>query len=196
MRIGVTGGSGFIGSHIVDKLLENGHEVRVIDIVKPHRTNVEITKTNLLDYNSVLHATEGMDYVFHLAAVSNVNEAYKNPVYCVKLNTVGTVNVLEAARHNDIGRIIFASTDWVYGGARLDTVDEESPFFMPGAGHIYTSTKIASEFYVHDYSTLYGLGSTILRYGIPYGPRSREGTVMPIFVKKALNNEPLIVYGD
>jgi UDP-glucose 4-epimerase len=112
------------------------------------------------------------------------------------LNTVGTVNVLEAARHRDIERVIFASTDWVYGGARSDAVDEESPFFMPGAGHIYTSTKIASEFYLHDYQTLYGLDSTILRYGIPYGPRSRVGTVMPIFVKKALNNEPLTIYGD
>lgn len=196
MRIGVTGGSGFIGSHIVDKLLEKEHEVRIIDVVKPHRTDIEMTKTDLLDYDSVLHATEGLDCVFHLAAVSNVNEAYKNPVHCVKLNTVGTVNVLEAARHNDIERVIFASTDWVYGGARSDAVDEESPFFMPGAGHIYTSTKIASEFYLHDYQTLYGLDSTILRYGIPYGPRSRVGTVMPIFVKKALNNEPLTIFGD
>ena len=197
MRSIVTGGSGFIGSHVVDKLLDNGHEVIVLDHrVKPHRSDVEFMDVDIIDFASVLNATKNCDYIFHLAAMSNVNHVFEKPVYSVELNVTGTVNILEAARQNSCKRVIFASTVWVYSGCNGSYVNESSPFFMPGAGHIYSSSKIACEFLICDYQKLYGLPFTILRYGIPYGPRMRMELVIPIFLKKAFDGEPLTLAGD
>jgi UDP-glucose 4-epimerase len=192
----VTGGSGFIGSHVVDALLEAGHHVTVLDHrVRPHRADVAFEDVDLMDLSSVLAATRGADHVFHLAAVSNVNYALKYPVYTAALNVVGTANVLEAARVNGAQRVHLASTVWVYNGAEADAVDETTPFYLDGAGHIYTSTKMASEMICHDYGRLYGVRFTILRYGIPYGPRMREELLIPVFIRKALQGQPLVVAG-
>lgn len=197
MRVAVTGGSGFIGSHVVDVLVAAGHEVRVIDHrVKPHRDDVEFADVDIVDFAAVLQATKGCEFIYHLAAMSNVNHVYEQPVYSVELNVGGTVNVLEAARQNRARRVVFASTVWVYAGAREDEVHEDSPFYMPGAGHIYTSTKIAGELLCHDYWQLYQQPFTILRYGIPYGPRVRESLVIPVFLKKAFAGEPITITGD
>lgn len=192
----VTGGSGFIGSHIVDELMRERSDVRVLDVVPPHRSDVEFVKVDINRREEVLEACKDASEIFHLAAVSNVDDAYQRPVETVLINTLGTVHLLEAARRHRSNRFVFASTVWVYGGARGPDVHEDSPFYMPGAGHIYTSTKIASELYIHDYSRLYGIPFTILRYGIPYGPRARSGTVIPIFIRKALLGEPLTIFGD
>jgi UDP-glucose 4-epimerase len=196
-RVAVTGGSGFIGSHVVDVMVEAGHEVTVIDHrVRPHRSDVAFEDIDLMDLSSVLAATRGMEHVFHLAAVSNVNYAFKYPVYTAALNVVGTANVLEAARLNGARRVYLASTVWVYNGApERGAVDETTPFYLDAAGHIYTSTKMASEMVCHDYGKLYGVPFTILRYGIPYGPRMREELLIPVFIKKALRGEPLTVAG-
>lgn len=193
----VTGGSGFIGSHVVDALVEAGHEVTVIDHrVKPHRDDVRFEDVDLMDFSSVLTATRGAEHVFHLAAVSNVNVAHKYPVYATGLNVMGTAHALEAARLNGVQRFYLASTVWVYNGAPNGiAVDETVPFYLNGAGHIYTSSKIAAEMICHNYQQLYGLPVTILRYGIPYGPRMREELLMPIFIRKALRGEPLTVSG-
>ena len=197
MRCAVTGGSGFIGSHVVDQLVEQGHEVVVLDLkTRPHRSDVKFMDIDISDFSSVLATTRGCDFIFHLAAVSDVNTVFENPVYSVKVNIGGTINVLEAARQNKAKRVVFASTVWVYTGARDSHVHENSPFYMPGAGHVYTSEKIASELLCHDYQKLYGQTFTILRYGIPYGPRMREGLVIPIFLKKAFAGEPLTIMGD
>ncbi|MDP9120598.1 MAG: NAD-dependent epimerase/dehydratase family protein [Acidobacteriota bacterium] len=196
-KIIVTGGSGFIGSHVVDALVLAGHEVTVLDHrVGPHRPDVRFEDVDLMDFSSVLAATKGAEHLFHLAAVSNVNYAFKYPVYTTALNVVGTANLLEAARHNGARRFYLASTVWVYNGSLGDgTVDETTPFYLNGAGHIYTSTKMASEMICHNYGQLYSLPFTVLRYGIPYGPRMREELLIPIFLKKALAGEPLTVAG-
>lgn len=197
MKSIVTGGSGFIGSHVVDKLIDAGHEVIVLDRrVKPHRDDVEFKDVDISNYSSVLEATKGCDYIFHLAAMSNVNHVFEKPVYSVDINVIGTVNILEAARQNNCKRVFFASTVWVYTGCKGTYVNEETPFFMPGAGHIYSSSKIAGEFFICDYQKLYGVPFTILRYGIPYGPRMRMELVIPIFLRKAFNGEPLTITGD
>ena len=199
MNVVVTGGSGFIGSHVVDALVDAGHRVTVIDHrVRPHRADVEFEDVDLLDLSSVLVATREAEHIFHLAAVSNVNYAYKYPAYSTALNVMGTTNILESARVNGAKRVHLASTVWVYNGSPNDDkeVDETVPFYLNGAGHIYTSTKMACEMLCHNYGELYGLPFTVLRYGIPYGPRMREELLIPIFLKKALNGEPLTVAGD
>ncbi len=196
-KIVVTGGSGFIGSHVVDALMDAGHQVTVLDHrTRPHRDDVGFEDVDLMEMSSVLAATRGAEYVFHLAAVSNVNYAYKYPVYTTALNIVGTANVLEAARLNGARRLFLASTVWVYNGSPDGKpLDESTPFYLDGAGHIYTSTKMASEMLCHNYSQLYKVPFTVLRYGIPYGPRMREELLLPIFIKKALAGQPLTVAG-
>jgi len=195
--VAVTGGSGFIGSHVVDALADAGCSVRVIDHrVRPHRSDVAFEDVDLLDLSSVIAATRGVEHVFHLAAVSNVNYAFKYPVYSTALNVMGTTNVLEAARINGAHRVYLASTVWVYNGAPNGRpADESVPFHLNGAGHIYTSTKMACEMICHNYRELYQLPFTVLRYGIPYGPRMREELLIPIFLRKALAGEPLSIAG-
>jgi len=179
--------------------VDAGHRVTVLDHrVRPHRTDVSYEDVDLLDFSSVLAATREAEHIFHLAAVSNVNYAYKYPAYSTALNVMGTTNVLESARVNGAKRVHLASTVWVYNGASdgNGVVDETVPFFLNGAGHIYTSTKMACEMLCHNYGELYGLPFTVLRYGIPYGPRMRDELLIPIFLRKALNGEPLTVAGD
>lgn len=196
-RVVVTGGSGFIGSHVVDALADAGHAVTVIDHrVRPHRQDVAFEDVDLMDLSSVLAATKGADHIFHLAAVSNVNYAYKYPVYSTALNVMGTTHILEAARIHGIQRVHLASTVWVYNGAPNGTpADETVPFYLEGAGHIYTSSKMAAEMLCHNYHQLYHVPFTILRYGIPYGPRMRDELLIPIFIKKALTGQPLTISG-
>jgi UDP-glucose 4-epimerase len=196
-KVVVTGGSGFIGSHVVDALADAGHHVTVIDHrVRPHRSDVGFEDIDLMDLSSVLAATKGAEHIFHLAAVANVNYAYKYPVYSTALNVMGTTHILEAARINGAQRVYLASTVWVYNGAPDGKpADETVPFYLEGAGHIYTSTKMAAEMVCHNYSQLYKVPFTILRYGIPYGPRMREELLIPIFIKKALNGQPLTISG-
>lgn len=198
MKIAVTGGSGFIASHVVDHLLAAGHEVVAIDNrVRARRDDVQFEDIDVLNLSALIQATAGCDFIFHLAAVSNVNYAHKNPVYTVDLNINGTTNVLEAARLNDVRRVFFASTVWIYTGTRgKGSLTEDEPFHLPDAGHIYTTSKIASEMIIHNYWQLYRQPFTILRYGIPYGPRMREELVIPIFIRKALSGEPLLIEGD
>lgn len=197
MNVGVIGGSGFIGSHVVDKLIEHGHEVTVFDIMKPHRNDVRHIYIDITDLSKTTVALTGdSDAVYLLAAMADVNDVYKNPVEAGVVNIIGVANVLEAARRNEIDRVILASTVWVYGLSSETEVDESTPLHIEKADHVYTSSKIAAELYCHSYKKLYGQNFTILRYGIPYGPRARGGTVVAIFVRKALNGEPLTIFGD
>lgn len=196
MRIAVVGGAGFIGSHVVDHLVADGHDVVVLDVRAPHRSDVKSFAVDVLDLDALVAGTKGCDAVFHLAAVSNVNDAYADPVRAVAVNVSGTANVWEAARRNSVGRAIFASTVWVYAGAVADAVDENAPFFLATAGHVYTSTKMAGEMIVHNYFDLYGQPFTILRYGIPFGPRMRDELVIPRFVRAGLNGDTITIEGD
>ena len=195
MKVLVIGGSGFIGSHIVDKLREKGVDVRIYDGIMPtFRKDIEFYQGSILDLTSLGFAVNGIDAIFHLAAVADVKDVYNEPYYSESINVRGTLNVLEVARKANVKRIIYGSTTWVYSEANENIVNELTPLRAPS--HFYTATKLASEYYCNSYSKLYGLEITILRYGIPYGPRARDGAVIPIFVKKALTGEPIIISGD
>ena len=195
MKALVTGGSGFIGSHVVDKLIDKGIEVRVYDGVMPtFRKDIEYYQGSILDRTSLGFAMHGIDAVFHLAAVADVKDVYNDPYNAEAIYVRGTINVLEAARGAGVKRIIYGSTTWVYSEAVPNEVDETTPLHAPT--HLYTATKLTGEYYCRSYSKLYGMEITILRYGIPYGPRARDGAVVPIFVRKALNGESLTIAGD
>lgn len=180
MAVLVTGGSGFIGSHIVDKLIDSGKNVKVFDIIRPHRNDVEFIKGDITSQDQLNAAMQDIEYLYHVAALSDINKVEQRPIDAVNLNILSTAKVLDAARVNNVSRVLFAS----------------SYFVNSGRGHLYTTTKKSSEMILKDYDTLYGLKYTILRYGTAYGPRSRGDDVISIFVKKALSNEPIEIHGS
>lgn len=197
MRLAVTGASGFIGSHVVDRLVGAGHEVVCLDTRPPHRLDVIHRDVNTTDLPGLVRATAGCDALFHLAAVSNVNDAQADPVGTTEINVLGTACVAEAARRNQIGRTIFASTVWVYAAAAGEgIVDEDTPLATVGSEHVYTASKIAAELTLSSFGELYGVDYTILRYGIPFGPRMREELVIPRFVARAAAGEAITIHGD
>jgi len=199
MRTLVTGGGGFIGSHVVDRLVAAGHDVAVVDLRPPHRPDVGHIPADINDLDALVAAFAGADAVFHLAAYADVNDVSRDPVDATDANVVGVAKVWEACRRNEVGRAVLASTVWVYNGAAADgdgPLDEEAAFRLVDLGHLYTSSKVAAEMVAHSYRTLYGQEFTILRYGIPYGPRMRDSLVIPKFVGMALRGEPLTIQGD
>jgi UDP-glucose 4-epimerase len=193
MKCVVTGGSGFIGSHVVARLRRNGHEVVNVDLNGTAAKAVDICDTAEL---SKMFEQLKPDAVFHIAAIADARYALAHPVKTVTINIGGTASVLEASRNNGVKRVILASTCWVSGAMDFGTVDEKNPFLPEGGGHPYTSTKIASELLCHDYNRLYGLPFTILRYGIPYGPRMWPGLVLRDFMNNAFSGKPLTIFGD
>lgn len=194
--VALTGGSGFIGSHAVDYLLDAGHRVRVLDTRAPHRVDAEWQPVDILDLEAMTDAVRGADAIFHLAAMADVNDVFADPVQSVALNTLGTVTVLEAARRAEAGRVVLASTVWVYAASTASVVDEDTPFEPGTDRHIYVSSKIASEMMCRDYLNLYQRPYTILRYGVPYGPRMRDNCVAAAFFKRAMRGEALRIDGD
>ena len=197
MNVGVIGGSGFIGSHVVDKLIDSGHNVTVFDIMKPHRSDVSHKTIDITDLTNTSVALAGdYDAIYLLAAMADVNDCYKNPVATIEVNVLGVANVLESCVRNEINRLVFASTVWTYGLTDEEYVNEETPLNVTNKEHIYTASKVAAETLIQSYSNLYIQDFTILRYGIPYGPRARGGTVLPIFVRLATEGKPLTIQGD
>jgi UDP-glucose 4-epimerase len=196
MRVLVTGGSGFIGSHVVDKLRARGYKPVIYDL-RPstwHDGAVETVLGSITDREGLERALHSCDAVAHLAAVADVNDVHAEPEDAERVNARGTVTVLEAARRAGVKRIVYASTIWVYSDCVEDSVDEDT--LLPAPSHLYTSTKLAGELYCKAYQELYGIDYTILRFGIPYGPRARDAAVIPAFVAKALEGEPLTIAGD
>jgi UDP-glucose 4-epimerase len=195
-RVLVTGGSGFIGSHVVDKLYDAGYAPRIYDLQEsPHHEpdSVDTVIGDLFDHEALCGAMEDCEAVVHLAAYADVGVVAKEPVEAEECNSRGTLAVLEAARATGT-RVVYGSTIWVYGASGDGLIDEDAPLGLPD--HLYTASKLAGEMYCTSYSELYDVPSTILRFGIPYGPRARPAAVIPIFVSKALEGEPLTIAGD
>jgi UDP-glucose 4-epimerase len=198
LKVLVTGGSGFIGSHVVDRLLAHGHEPVNFDLTASlYRAPGELKSVlgDIADRDTAWRAARGVDAVIHLAAVADVNDVIADPLRADRINVHGTQMILEAARHAEIPRVVYGSTVWVYGNAPVDgPVDEESPLASPP--HLYTATKLAGELYCRSYTQMYGIEHTILRFGIPYGPRARTAAVVPSFVGRAQEGKALSIAGD
>jgi UDP-glucose 4-epimerase len=192
VKVLVTGGSGFIGSHVIDRLRAHGHKPRNLDLRRsPYDAGVETVVADLLDSDTVRRALHGCDAVVHLAAVADVNDVVADPARAETVNTHGTSVLLDATRREGTPRVLYGSTVWVYGdGAPGHTLDEEAP--LPTPKHLYTATKLAGELYC----ATYGVEHTILRFGIPYGPRARASTVVAAFVARALAGSALAIAGD
>ena len=168
MRVLVTGGSGFIGSHVLDRLRWKGHEVRNFDLVSsPHASGIEAETVlgDLRDEDAARAAVAGCDAVVHCAAMADVDQVVKAPAETDGVNVRGTQVLLEAAHFEGVPRFVYASTIWVYGDATAPgEIDEDTPLPLPR--HFYTATKIAGEMYTRSYGELYGLEHTILRLSL------------------------------
>lgn len=199
MKVIVAGGSGFIGSHVVDAVLEKGMEVLIYDLEAPHHGQpCAFLRGDTRDIDRMVQAFKAGDIVYLLAAEANVNRFLESPVYSNSITAGSTLSVLEAARRAAVARVIIASTEWVYGSLPESggaVITEETPYTQT-PDHIYTSSKIASELFCRNYRDLFGLNYTIMRYGIPFGERARPETVTPIFIRKILRGEPITIHGD
>ncbi|NLW24783.1 MAG: SDR family oxidoreductase [Clostridia bacterium] len=202
MNVLVTGGAGFIGSHIVDKLINEGLDVVVIDNLSTGKLenlnenakfyNLDITSNQL----STIFQQEKIDVVIHQAAQIDVQKSLQDPVYDSKVNINGTVNLLECCRKYNVSKIIYASSAAVYGKPEYLPIDEKHPI-QPMS--FYGISKFTPENYFRIYKELYGLNYTILRYSNIYGPRQDskgEGGVIAIFIDKLLNEQTPIIFGD
>ena len=197
MRVLVTGGGGFIGSHVVDRLIDRGITPRIFDLsASPYHSPLEVeTFTgSITDPANLDLAMRDCDAVIHLAAVADVAHVHADPVLAEEVNTRGTLNVLEAACRTKVDRVVYGSTTWVYSDCTEQSVDEETP--IPAPRHLYTATKLAGETYCAGYAELFDLESTVLRFGIPYGPRARAAGVVAKFTDLALEGKALTIAGD
>jgi UDP-glucose 4-epimerase len=193
----VTGGSGFIGSHVVDVLARRGYEPRIFDLREsPHHAPGEVDTYlgDATDVAALTDALDGCEAVVHLAAMADVGHVKDDPAGAERLNSRATAAVLEAARATGVKRVVYGSTIWVYSDCEPIEVEESTPLAHPA--HLYSATKLAGELYCRSYKELYDVDYTILRFGIPYGPRARVAAVVPAMVERAIKGEPLTIAGD
>jgi UDP-glucose 4-epimerase len=199
MKVLVTGGSGFIGSHVVDVLMEAGNEVLIYDIASPvYGQKCYYVQGDVNDSRQLENSSRGYDAIYHMAAEANVNIFYEKPVLSNYNTSNSTISVLECARKNNIGRVLLSSTEWIYGNVEGDenTQITEDTIYTQNPEHLYTSSKIAAEMFCKNYNNLYGVNYTIMRYGIPCGERARPATVTPIFINKILTGGEITIHGD
>jgi UDP-glucose 4-epimerase len=199
----VTGGAGFIGSHLVDRLVSDGWRVRVLDNlssgrmenIEHHRgnRNVELLKGDLKNFEEAERAVRNVDVVFHYAANPEVRVSTTNPEIHFNENVVATFNLLEAMRRNDVGELVFASSSSIYGEPEEIPVGEEAPI-RPVS--VYGASKAACENLIHAYSKLYGIKAIILRYANVVGPRLRHGVIWDFINKLKKNPSELEILGD
>jgi UDP-glucose 4-epimerase len=202
MRVLVTGGAGFIGSHIVEHF-QGKAQVRVLDNLRSgYKENmdaldVEFTEGSVTDRASVKQAVQDVDYIFHLAAMISVPESMDKPIECVEINTQGTLNVLQEAAAAGVQKLCFSSSAANYGDnptvPKLETM-------IPEPKSPYAVTKLDGEYYCKMFSDEGWLQTACMRYFNVFGPRQDPGSAyaaaIPIFIHKAIRNEPITIFGD
>ena len=206
MRILITGGAGFIGSHLCEKYTKEGHTVICLDnFMSGNLTNIrhlldyrnfKLVKGDIGDFDLLEKVMRDVDVVFHLAAQIHVDRSYIEPKLTYEVNVMGTQNILEVARMYDAKKVIHASTSEVYGSAQHVPIDENHPLDAP---HPYGASKIAADRMCYAYIQTYGMNISIIRLFNIFGPRQRDlgyGGVISIFTRRVLSNIPPIIYGD
>ncbi len=204
-RVLVTGGGGFIGSHLVGRLVRDGHSVRVLDNfatgrrenLLPFLADIELVEGDLQSYERANIAVRDVDLVLHQAALPSVPRSVQDPLTSNASNVIGTLNILLAARDSGVERVVFASSSSVYGANRtLPKVEELSPEPISP----YAVAKLAGEGYCRSFHHVYGLETVALRYFNVFGPRqdllSQYASVVPNFITALRERRPLTIYGD
>lgn len=205
-RVVITGGAGFIGSHLADELVE-GNEVIIIDDLFSgkkenitnllSRDNVQFIQSSITDLNMLQQALKGADYVFHQAAVSSVPRSVKDPMLSHQANITGTLSVLIAAKDNNVRKVVYASSSSVYGDTPTLPKRED---MTPNPQSPYAVTKLTGEYYCQVFEQIYGLSTVCLRYFNVFGPRqdpySEYAAVIPKFIKRVSENKSPIIFGD
>ncbi len=200
----VTGGAGFIGSHLVDALISEGHRVTVMDDLSNSSTKylndgADFRQANILDLQELKKGFEfcSPSFVFHLAAHASVSESVRDPQYDAQVNILGTINVLELCKEFKVNRLVFSSTGGaLYGEPKYLPADEDHPTHPLSP---YGASKLAAEAFIESISSLSGMNYSILRYGNVYGPRQSpygEAGVVAIFIDALLRGESPMIFGD
>jgi UDP-glucose 4-epimerase len=196
----VTGGAGFVGSHIVEDLVHAGARVRVLDDLSSGRVehlaavrdDVELVEGTILDQDAVDAAARGCDAICHQAAQLEIIRCIEEPVEDLRSNTEGTLKVLEAARRQDVPKVVYASSACVYGQAIVVPSPEEHP---TRPNWPYGISKLATEHYARLFNDYYGIETAGLRYSIVFGPREWYGRVLTAWLRRALDGLPPVVWG-
>lgn len=206
LNILITGGAGFIGSHLTDKLLLLGHKVTVLDnLINGKLDNLSDASTNknfafingdILDQNTCLSATRRMDIVYHLACLG-VRHSLHSPFENHRVNAEGSLNMLEASRINNVKRFFYISTSEIYGDIKQFPIDESG---VPLPKTVYGASKLAGENYAYSYHVCFGVDTTILRIFNNYGPRAHHegdaGEIIPRSIVNILYGKEPIIFGD
>ncbi|ALK04737.1 MAG: dTDP-glucose 4,6-dehydratase [Methanosarcina sp. 795] len=204
MKVLVTGGAGFIGSHIAEYFAEEGHTVRILDNLAtgyikniPQNKNIEFIQGDICDFSLVEKAVSGIDYVFHEAALVSVPLSCERPAEAFRINTLGTLNVLKACVKANVNKFVTASSAAVYGNNPVLPKRED---MYPEPASPYAISKLDGEYLARMFYENHGLRTTCLRYFNVYGPRqdprSPYAAVIPIFLDRAKAGKDLIIYGD
>ena len=205
MKVLVTGGGGFIGSHLVDRLLREGHDVRVLDSFATGRREnlahvageVDLVEGDVQSYERVANATRGCQLILHQAALPSVPRSVQDPLMSNAVNVTGTLNVLLAARDAGVERVVYASSSSVYGANPALPKREDMPVAPISP---YAVAKFAGESYCRSFSQVYGVEGVALRYFNVFGPRqdpnSQYAAVIPRFLEAAAARRSVTIFGD
>ncbi len=204
MKIMVTGGAGFIGSHIVDRLVNEGHHVVVYDnlssgkmeFIERHmdKDNFKFVKADLLDFDTLLREMDGVDVVYHVAANPDVRLGAHDTKVHMEQNVKATYNVLEAMRIKDVRDIIFTSTSTVYGEATVIPTPEDYGPLIPIS--LYGASKLGAEAFIMSYAHTFDMHAVIYRFANIVGPRSTHGVIYDFIMKLKKNPQELEILGD
>ena len=203
----VTGGAGFIGSHLAGELAKCGYQVIILDDlstgkrgnIEPILTqgNVQFIEGSITNLSLVNKLFQNVDFIFHLAAIPSVPRSIENPLVSHNVNITGTLNVLMAARDNKVGKVVYASSSATYGDTPTLPKRED---MLSNPQSPYAVTKLAGEYYCRVFQEVYGLPTVCLRYFNVYGPRqdpnSSYAAVIPRFIQRALKGDALEIFGD